>query len=300
MARCLVIGASGQVASAIARRFASSHHLVTQLGRADLDLSDPVAARETVLRLAPEFVINAAAYTAVDRAETESEAAFALNATGPAAAAAAAAEVGAPFLHFSTDYVFDGTKGSPYVETDTPRPLGVYGRSKLEGELAIADANPKHVILRTSWVCGPTGANFLRTMLRLAAERDELGVVDDQRGNPTFAGDLADGTLRIVERLGSDRPEEAWGVFHLTGGGDTTWCGFARAIMAGSASRGGPAARVNPITTADYPTPVTRPADSRLHCARIESVYAIKPKLWTEALDLALNEIHGPDKELPL
>lgn len=297
MTHFLVLGSSGQVASAIARRFASVGRTTTVLGRSDLDLSNPVAAREAVLKLAPDIIINAAAYTAVDRAETDVDAAFALNATGPEAAAAAAAEIGAPFVHFSTDYVFDGTKASPYVETDTPRPLGVYGRSKLEGELAVAAANPRHVVLRTSWVCGPTGTNFLRTMLRLAGEREELGVVDDQRGSPTFASDLAEGVMTIVDRLGEHPPETPWGVFHLTGAGDTTWCGFARAIMAGSASRGGPSARVNPITTADYPTPVTRPADSRLDCARIEAVYGIKPRLWTEALDRALDEIHGAKKE---
>lgn len=297
MTHALVLGSSGQVASAVARRFKSAGRRTIVLGRSELNLSDPLAARETILRLAPDIVINAAAYTAVDRAETEPEAAFALNATGPAAAAAAAAEVGAPFLHFSTDYVFDGTKGAPYVETDAPRPLGVYGRSKLEGERAVAAANPRHVVLRTSWVCAPTGANFLSTMLRLAAEREELGVVDDQRGSPTFAEDLAEATLRIVDRLAGDRPDGAWGLFHLTGAGDTTWCGFAQAIMAGSAARGGPAARVKPITTADYPTPVTRPADSRLDCTRIETVYAIKPRLWTQALDRALDQIHGSDKE---
>lgn len=297
MTHCLVLGASGQVASAIARRFATSDIRVTSMGRGELDLSDAAAARGGVLAAAPDIVINAAAYTAVDRAETEPDAAFALNATGPAAAAAAAAAIGAPFIHFSTDYVFDGSKGSPYVESDGPRPLGVYGRSKLEGERAVAEANGEHIIIRTSWVCAPTGANFLRTMLRLAAERDELGVVDDQHGSPTFASDLADGALRMVERLRSDRPDTPWGVFHLTGAGDTTWCGFARAIMEGSAARGGPSARIRAISTLDYPTPVRRPADSRLDCSRIADVYGIEPRRWQDALSRALDQIHSADKE---
>ncbi len=294
--QCLVLGHSGQVASAIRLRFGENGLRVTALGRADLDLADPVAAREAILSAAPDVVINAAAYTAVDRAETDAAAAFALNSTGPAAAAAAAAEVGAPFIHFSTDYVFDGARGQPYSESDPTFPLGVYGRSKLEGEEAVADANAEHIILRTSWVCSPTGANFLRTMLRLAAEREEIGVVDDQYGNPTFAYDLAAATEVIVQRIGRDRRGTPWGVYHLTGAGDTTWCGFARAIMEGAAARGGPSARVKAITTADYPTPVRRPVDSRLSCAKIEKAFGIEPRQWRGALLQALDEIYGNEE----
>ncbi len=298
MSHCLVFGASGQVATALSQRFAAAGRPVTVLGRAEVDLSDPVAAREAIIHYRPHIVINAAAYTAVDRAETESAAAYALNATGPAAAAAAAAEIGAPFIHFS-DYVFDGSKGAPYAETDPTAPLGVYGASKLAGEQGVAAANPAHVILRTAWVCSAGGANFLRTMLRLAADRDEIGVVDDQRGQPTFADDLADGVLRIVDRLERTPPAEAWGVFHLSGADDTTWCGFASEIMDGSRARGGPAARIRPIATADYPTPVRRPADSRLDCRRIESVYGISPRPWRAELDRCLDQIYSQPQKGP-
>ena len=299
MSHCLVFGASGQVATALSRRFAALGRPVTVLGRAEVDLADPEAARQAVARHRPDIVFNAAAYTAVDRAETDAAAAFALNATGPAAAAAVAADIGAPFIHFSTDYVFDGSKGAPYVETDPTCPLGVYGASKLAGEQAVAAANPAHVILRTAWVCSPGGANFLRTMLRLAGDRDEIGVVDDQRGQPTFADDLAEAALWISDRLQASPPTDAWGVFHLAGAGDTTWCGLAREIMAGSSARGGPAARIRPITTADYPTPVRRPADSRLDCARIEAVYGVTPRPWRDGLARCLDQIHSHKQEEP-
>ena len=200
MARVLILGASGQVARALERRLQGQHTL-TVAGRAVLDLSNPEAARAFVRASKVDFVVNAAGYTAVDAAEDNAAAAFALNAEGPAAAAAAAHEIGAIFIHVSTDYVFDGSRGAPYVEADTPRPLGVYGASKLAGERAVSRANPRHIILRTSWVCSPDGANFLTTMLRLARERECVGVVDDQTGCPTFAADLADVVSGIIDRL---------------------------------------------------------------------------------------------------
>lgn len=285
------------MALALVREMNAAGRRVTALGRGDFDLADPASARAAVLGIRPTEVVNAAAYTAVDRAESEPAAAMALNATGPEAAAAAAAEIGAPFIHFSTDYVFDGSKGAPYVESDAPSPLGVYGASKLAGERAVAAANPSHVIIRTAWVCSPTGSNFLRTMLRLAGDRDELGVVDDQRGQPTFAADLAAAALRVIQRLEDAPPPGAYGVFHLAGAGETTWCGFARAIMEGSAARGGPSAHIRPITTADYPTPVRRPADSRLNCEHIQAVYGISPRPWRDALDACLDQISCIDKE---
>lgn len=293
MARILVLGRTGQVATALLARLPLDGHEVEALGRAGLDLSDPEAARAAVLERAPDIVVNAAAYTAVDRAENDAEVAVALNATGPAAAAAAAARIGAPFIHFSTDYVFDGSKGEPYEEGDATRPLGVYGRTKLEGEQAIAAANPRHVILRTAWVCSPTGSNFVKTMLRLAGERDSLGVVDDQYGRPTFARDLADAVGRIIGRLPGDGAQDGWGVFHAASQGETTWCGFARAIMEGSRARGGPAAEVRPITTADFPTPARRPADSRLSTERLASVYGIHLPAWQDSLGVCLDEIYG-------
>lgn len=294
MARILVLGRSGQVATALMARLPLDGHEVEALGRAALDLADPDSARAAVLERAPEIIVNAAAYTSVDRAENDAAAAQALNATGPAAAAAAAAELGAAFIHFSTDYVFDGTKGKPYEEDDLPRPLGVYGRTKLEGEQAIAAVNPQHVILRTAWVCSPTGSNFVKTMLRLAEERDSLGVVDDQYGRPTFARDLANAVGTIISRLPSDADQDGWGVFHAASQGETTWCGFARAIMNGSRARGGPAAEVRPITTADFPTPAQRPADSRLSTERLTWLYGIKLPQWQTALDICMDEIYGP------
>ena len=291
MAKVLILGCSGQVASALIERLGRDH-AVTALGRASLDLADADAAHASVLAHRPDVVVNAAAYTAVDRAETEAEAARALNATGPAAAAEAAAELGVPFIHYSTDYVFDGSKGAPYVETDGPSPPGVYGASKLEGERAVAAANPRHVILRTAWVCSPSGANFLRTMLRLAADRDEIGVVDDQTGRPTFAIDLAETAARVIDTLATGERPEHFGIFHATGQGDTTWCGFARAIMQGSADRGGPSCRVKPITTADYPTPVRRPADSRLDGSKLQSVYGITLPDWRDGLDRCLDTLY--------
>jgi len=293
MARILVLGGTGQVATALQARLPLDGHEVKAVGRADVDISDPAAARAAVLDYAPDVVVNAAAYTAVDRAEGDEAAARALNAEGPAAAAAAAAGIGAAFIHFSTDYVFDGSKGQPYDETDPPRPLGVYGRTKLDGERAVAAANPRHIILRTAWVCSPTGSNFVKTMLRLAGEREFLGVVDDQHGRPTFARDLADAVAVIVDRLPGDATSDGWGVFHAASQGETTWCGFARAIMDGSRARGGPAAEIRPITTSEFPTPARRPADSRLSTERLASAYGVRLPQWRTSLDVCLDEIYG-------
>lgn len=296
MMRILVLGRSGQVAGALTGKLASAGHEVLSFGRDTLDLGNAKAARAGVLAARPALVINAAAYTAVDQAEGDAGAAHALNAIGPAAAAAAAAELGAPFVHFSTDYVFDGSKGQPYLEDDETSPLGVYGESKLAGEIAVAAANPHHVILRTSWVCSAGGKNFVRTMLRLAAEREELGVVDDQIGQPTFASDLADAVVAIIDRWPA-APPSPWGVFHAVGRGETTWCGFARAIMSGSAARGGPSARINAIGTSDFPTPARRPADSRLATAKLAAVYGISLPPWQDSLGSCLDEIYRPSQE---
>ena len=265
-------------------------HAVEALGRAQVNLADTEAARTAVLARRPDIVINAAAYTAVDKAENDEHAARALNADGPAAAAAAAAEVGALFVQFSTDYVFDGSEGRPYAETDPTSPLGVYGRTKLDGEIAIAAANPRHLILRTSWVCSAVGTNFLKTILRLAGEREEICVVDDQRGTPTFAVDLADATLAVLGAL--ERPEsQQFGVFHAVSQGDTTWCGFARAIMKESAALGGPSCRVRPIATKDYPTPARRPADSRLLSDRLKMVYNVTLPDWRASVRVCVKDL---------
>jgi dTDP-4-dehydrorhamnose reductase len=296
MAKVLIFGRHGQVAHALREALPIAGHEVEALGRAQIDLGDTEAARRAVLTSKPDIVINAAAYTAVDKAEQDEPAARALNSDGPAAAAAAAAEVGALFVQFSTDYVFDGSQGRPYAEADATSPLGVYGRTKLDGETAIAAANPRHLILRTSWVCSAVGSNFLKTMLRLAGEREELGVVDDQRGTPTFAVDLADATVALLGELERPRTEH-FGVFHCVGQGDTTWCGFAQAIMEESAALGGPSCRVRGIATSDYPTLARRPADSRLLSDRLKSVYNITLPEWRVSLRACLEDILIPPSQ---
>lgn len=293
MAKILILGETGQVATALRDRLSLDAHEVKSVGRRLADLGDPVAARAVVLEHSPDVVINAAAYTAVDKAESEPEAARALNVDGPAAAAAAAAEISAPFIHFSTDYVFDGSGGRPYTESDPTNPLGVYGQTKLDGERMTAAANPRHVILRTSWVCSPTGSNFMKTMLRLAAERDFLGVVSDQHGRPTFARDLANVVALLIPQLPDSEDDARWGVFHATGQGDTTWYSFASAIMEESRARGGPATEIRPISTADYPTPSRRPADSRLANDKLDRIYGVRLPEWRESLTICLDEIYG-------
>ncbi len=244
---------------------------------------------------APAVVVNAAAYTAVDRAEQDAAACAAANAEAPGRMAAAAAECGAPFVHYSTDYVFDGAKAGPYVEGDATNPLGVYGRTKLEGERAAADANPAHLVFRTSWVYAARGHNFVRTMLRLARERDELRVVADQVGAPTWARALAAATAQVVgAALRAPEGAAAWaaaraGVYHLTASGSTSWHGFAEAVLAADPARSEQRARrVVPIAPSDFPTPARRPANSRLDCARAAERLGVRIPDWREQLGLAL------------
>ncbi len=236
-----------------------------------------------------DAVVNAAAYTAVDKAESNEALAAVINAGTVGVLAACCAELGVPLIHVSTDYVYDGRKTSPYVESDPVSPQNVYGRTKLAGEEAIRRAQPAHVILRTSWVYSPYGANFVKTMLRLAAEREELRVVDDQFGAPTAAADLAQAIFTIVKRLAAGPVEDGYGVFHYTGGGETTWCRFAQAILEQSRDWSQPKARIVPITTADYPTPAARPENSRLDCGKIKRVYGIATVPWQTALGLTLD-----------
>jgi dTDP-4-dehydrorhamnose reductase len=217
--------------------------------------------------------VNAAAYTAVDKAESERDLAFAVNGTAPRVLAEDAKRIGALLVHYSTDYVFDGEKASPYVEDDAPHPINAYGESKLAGEQAILGSGCRHLILRTSWVYGPRGRNFYLTMLRLAKERPELRVVDDQLGAPTSSLEIARATPTL---LGKD----AQGLYHMTAAGETTWCGFARAILA----RAGLATPVVPIATADYPTPARRPRNSRLDCTRLRADFGVALASWEEAL----------------
>ena len=270
------------------------------LSRPNYNLSRPDEIASAIEAARPDVVINPAAYTAVDRAEDEPDLAFALNRDAPAVMAAAAERAGAVFIHYSTDYVFDGTSSTPYVETDPTGPTSVYGASKLAGERAVAAANTRHVILRTAWVCSPDGTNFLKTMLRLAAERPELKVVDDQHGSPTFAADIAAATARIAAiAVASPTGEEQCGTFHLVSEGATTWCGFAREIMAASKARGGPSVPVHAITTADFPTKARRPAYSKLDTAKVQRVYGVVMPEWRTALGVCLDGMLEPQKACP-
>jgi dTDP-4-dehydrorhamnose reductase len=276
--RLYVIGGQGQVARSLREAAAGDSDIVFGCAqRPDVDLLRPASIAQALANFRPDIVVNPAAYTAVDKAEAEPDQAFALNRDGALAVAQAAANQGAPVIHFSTDYVFDGTKDAPYLESDPVHPRSVYGRSKLEGELAVAAANPRHILLRTSWVYAPFGTNFVRTMLRLAAERDQLRVVDDQTGCPTYAPDIAAATIAIAKRVVAEgwNPKFA-GVSHLAGPDALTWCAFANAIVRGAALRGGRAVPVNPIATSDYPTPAVRPANSRLSTARLASVFDVR------------------------
>ncbi|MBB3957620.1 dTDP-4-dehydrorhamnose reductase [Novosphingobium sediminicola] len=281
--RIAVTGKAGQVVTSIIERAGAGVEIIA-LGRPELDLGDLASIAPALAAARPDVVVSAAAYTAVDRAEGEEEAAFAVNAAGPGAVAAAARALGVPVIHISTDYVFDGTKTAPYVESDPVAPLGVYGRSKLAGEEAVIAADPDAVILRTAWVYSPFGANFVKTMLRLAQTREELGVVADQIGNPTSALDIADTVLAVAHRLHSAPDEAPRGIFHMTGNGEGSWADLAEAVFAASAAQGGPWARVRRIATADYPTPAARPANSRLCGDRLAEAYGLRLPAWRDAV----------------
>jgi len=256
------------------------------LARPGFDLADPATIDRALDAVKVDAVINAAAYTAVDRAENEREAAFAVNAAGAGALAVATCARGLPLVHLSTDYVFDGAAKVAYRETDATGPTGVYGASKLAGEHAVIAAHPGAVIARTAWVYSPFGANFVKTMLRLAATRDDVGVVADQIGNPTSALDIADAVIAIA-RNRIERPGDAAlaGVFHMTGSGEASWADLAERVFATSAAQGGPHATVRRITTADYPTPARRPANSRLDCTKLDTGYGVRLPHWHGSVD---------------
>ena len=280
--KILVCGHNGQVAQALQKHLAGLGELHV-LGHQQLDLAAPEALRTTLRQLAPGLIINAAAYTAVDQAEQEPERAFAINAEGPRVLAEEAEELGAPLIHFSTDYVFDGHKAKPYTEDDKPNPLSVYGQSKLAGEQAIAAVNGKHLILRTSWVYSLHGRNFLLTMQRLLQEKPQLRVVDDQIGAPTWATSLASSTRLLIERWQSGQAG-AWGTYHLTAQGETSWFGFAQAISELLKARGLPCAELLPIPSREYPTPARRPLNSRLDCSRLAQEWQVSLPHWQQAL----------------
>lgn len=280
--KILVCGHNGQVAQALRGPLAGFGE-VHVMGRAQLDMSCPQALREPLRQLAPDLIVNAAAYTAVDQAEQEPDTAFAINAEAPGVLAEEAQRLGAPLIHFSTDYVFNGNQASPYREEDQPDPLGVYGRSKLAGEQAIAAVGGEHLILRTSWVYSLYGRNFLLTMQRLLQEKPELRVVDDQVGAPTWAASIATATAALIERWQAGQAG-AWGIYHLTAQGETSWFGFAQAIGAQLKARGLPCAELQPIATRDYPTPARRPLNSRLDCSRLSREWDVRLPHWQQAL----------------
>lgn len=279
----LITGGAGQVGLELARADWPSHvrlHLPT---RDQLDLGDAEAVRAAFAATPFKAVINSGAYTAVDKAETEVAAAFAANAMGPAILAEVTRATGIPLIQVSTDYVFDGSGERDYAETDPVGPLGVYGASKLAGEVAVTTGNPRSVVMRTAWVLSPHRANFLKTMLRLATDRPTLRVVDDQHGCPTSARDIAGALKTLALRMIED-DQAPTGTYHFVNAGSTTWAGLAREIMATSAARGGPSATVEGITTADYPTPARRPSNSRLDTSKITRDYGIAPRPWKDAV----------------
>ena len=258
------------------------------LGPPNLDLAAPNGIAAAIAAHRPNLIVNAAAYTAVDAAEDEPERVHAINAVGAGAVADAAAALGVPVIQISTDYVFDGSADRPYRTDDKVNPLSVYGRTKLDGERRVAAANPRHLIVRTAWVYSPYGRNFLKTMLRLAGTRDEIGVVADQIGNPTSARTIARGIIASAERLARQPAFADWGIYHLTGSGDASWAEFAAGIFAESQRQGGPYAAVKPLTTDQYPTKAHRPANSRLDTRRFAEVFSFAPPRWQDEVAATL------------
>ena len=284
----LISGKTGQVAVELQKHLAGLGNLIV-LGRDVLDLSQPEQIRAQVRAHKPDLIIIAAAHTAVDQAESEPELAFAINATAPGVFAEEAAALGIPLIHYSTDYVFDGSKPAPYTEDDATNPLGVYGKSKLAGELAIAASGARHLILRTSWVYSTHGKNFLLTMQRLLQERSELRVVADQIGAPTWAGTIAQSTRALIERWQSG-DAAAWGTYHLTASGETSWFGFTQAIAGHLTAQGKACATLEPIPASAYPTPAARPQNSRLDCSKLAREWGVAQPDWEAALSACLAE----------
>ena len=286
--KILISGKTGQVAVELQKHLAGLGELIV-LGRDVLDLSQPDQIRAQVRAHKPDLLIIAAAHTAVDQAENEPELAFAINAIAPGVFAEEAAALGIPLIHYSTDYVFDGSKPAPYTEDDATNPLGVYGKSKLAGELAIAASGAQHLILRTSWVYSTHGKNFLLTMQRLLQERSELRVVADQIGAPTWAGTIAQSTRALIERWQSG-DAAAWGTYHLTASGETSWFGFTQAIAGHLTAQGKACATLEPIPASAYPTPAARPQNSRLDCSKLAREWGVTQPDWEAALSECVAE----------
>ncbi len=296
--RLAVTGKNGQVVSAL-QALAGPGLEIVALGRPELDLARPDTVFKALRDAKPDVVVSAAAYTAVDKAESEPGIAFAVNRDGAKAVARAANDIGVPVIHISTDYVFDGTKTTAYVENDPTGPASVYGRSKLEGEQAVSESTDNYAVLRAAWVYSQYGSNFAKTMLRLSESRDEINVVADQFGCPTSANDIAIAIVSIAKRLATDPSAHLRGVFHMSSTGETNWAGFAKQIFEFSAENGGKSIVVNDITTAQYPTPARRPANSRLDCSKLEEVYGIRLPEWQTSTRAVIAALAQSKKEMP-
>lgn len=295
MSRILLTGKNGQVGWELQRTLATLGQVVALDSKA-LDLTDASALRRAIQDIRPDIIVNPAAYTAVDKAETEPEIAMAVNATAPAVMAEEAKKSGALLVHYSTDYIFDGSKAGAYLEQDQPNPLGVYGKTKLLGEQAVRSSGCKHLIFRTSWVYGTRGKNFMLTMLRLAKERSELRVVDDQIGAPTWSRTLAEIPAQILAQLyapssSAERIEQVSGTYQLTSSGSISWCGFTAEILRVADIASKPA--LQPITTADYPTPTARPKNSVMSNAKLQQTFGLTAGDWQDNLRLCMQELQG-------
>jgi len=288
--KILITGQHGQVSRELQLRLQGLGELIV-LGRDRLDLADAEQIRQQVRGHRPGLIINAAAHTAVDLAESEPDAAYAINATAPGILAEEAKALGVPLIHYSTDYVFDGSKPAPYTEADTPNPLGVYGQSKLAGEQAIAAVGGEYLILRTSWVYSNHGKNFLLTMQRLLQEKPHMRIVADQIGAPTWAGTIANSTRVLIERWQAGEAGQ-WGTYHLTARGETSWFGFAQAIGEHLHAQGKACAELEAIPSSAYPTPAKRPLNSRLDCSRLQQQWHVSQPQWQDALRECLAERH--------
>jgi dTDP-4-dehydrorhamnose reductase len=289
--RFLLFGGTGQVGEEFRALAMPDGVEVVAPGRDTLDLEDAGAIARVIAAGPWNAVINAAAYTQVDRAETDEAAAFAVNAGAPSRLAAETGRCGIPLIHISTDYVFDGRKGAPYIEQDEAAPLNVYGRSKLAGEHGVRAGSPRHIILRTSWAYSPYRRNFVKTILRLAAERDSLAVVADQHGCPTAARDIAKACLDIAMRCASEPERAPYGVYHFAGAGEASWFELATAIVDMSAGRRRGSPQVVPIRTCEYPTPAARPLDARLDCTAVVREFGVDLRPWREALEETINRL---------
>lgn len=289
--KILVTGRDGQVAQSLAER-AKGHELVFA-ARPGFDLLDPASIEKTIAEVRPDLIISAAAYTAVDQAEDEPERAMAANGEAPGVIGRAAAKIGAPVLHLSTDYVFDGSGERAWTEDDPTGPIGTYGRTKLAGEQTLAASGARYAILRTAWVYSPFGNNFVKTMLRLAESRDALNVVADQYGNPTSALDIADALMAVVGRWQDEPLHGANALYHFAGTGTTNWADFARNVFVESAKLGGPTSRVTGVPAADYRTKAIRPTNSRLDCNRIRDTFGITAQHWELGLAKTISRLFG-------